>query len=215
MATLRTAAYVWATGIAKLLAGESQCVWAHWFRSHYKYQRIPADFDGEKWHIEHQALVELTVAELRSEGHSVFLEEQNWLRFERGGITLGGKPDIVAVEGNRVLVIDCKTGMQKASHVSQMMIYLAMLPYARPAWKDYAMEGIVRYRDNEVTVPLTALDDDFRTRLRSTVWLVGGPVAPARTPSEGECRFCDIQGDDCPERIEEAQVVAVTEHDLF
>ena len=42
--------YIWATWLARLLAGETHCQWAGWFRAHYQdWTRPPSDFDNAKW----------------------------------------------------------------------------------------------------------------------------------------------------------------------
>ena len=50
--------YIWATWIARLLAGESSCEWAAWFRAHYQdWERPPSDFDSARWMMDHTDLV--------------------------------------------------------------------------------------------------------------------------------------------------------------
>ncbi len=49
MAQLRsTGPYVWVTWLLKLLAGESSCEWASWFKAQHEgwsWSRMPSDFD--------------------------------------------------------------------------------------------------------------------------------------------------------------------------
>ena len=50
--------YILATWLSRLLAGESSCEWAAWFRSHYRdWAKPPSDFDQAGWMLEHTALV--------------------------------------------------------------------------------------------------------------------------------------------------------------
>ena len=43
MTMAREAALVWVSGVAKLLAGDSQCKWEFWFRAHHTYDKRPSD----------------------------------------------------------------------------------------------------------------------------------------------------------------------------
>ena len=50
--------YIWATTLAKLLAGENSCEWAGWFKAHHQHWAKPlSDFDSAAWMLEHTALV--------------------------------------------------------------------------------------------------------------------------------------------------------------
>jgi hypothetical protein len=207
--------YVWCSGIAKILAGESRCLWQHWFRAHFKYEKLHRGFDAEKWNIDHAGLVELAAAQLRADGFTVSTEDDNWFRLEKDGIVLGAKPDLIALNGQRAIVIDCKIGSQQPWHAAQMLIYLAMFPCARRQWKDHAVEGLIWYTDDKVRVSPEDLDQGFRDRLRATIKVVGGGQPPERKPGPRECAFCDIRPDDCPDRVEEVEVASVSEHDLF
>jgi PD-(D/E)XK nuclease superfamily protein len=164
MVTARPAVFVWATGLAKLLSGESQCVWAAWLHAHYKHGKLPSEFDPRTWVIEHAAMVDEEAERLRASGYDVFTEGQNWLRLERDGITLGAKPDIIAVKDNRVVIRDMKTGARCAWHVVQMTIYLLILPYARPGWKHHLVDGAIVYREGPL---VSASTHPPRSRFRA------------------------------------------------
>lgn len=216
MVVARTGVFVWATGVAKLLSGESQCKWAHWFRAHFKYDKQPSEFDSQAWSIEHAGMLEATALDLCARGYSVQTEGQNWLRLESNGITLGGKPDIIAVKDDQVLVIDIKTGARHAWHFAQMAIYLIMLPFARPDLRGLFLQGKIQYKQEPaVMVAPDDLTDTLRARLREVIHEIGGPTPPARVPTAPECAFCDIGSEDCSDRIETDGDRPVTEHDLF
>jgi len=216
MALARQGTYVWVSGIARLLSGESQCKWAYWFRAHFKHQKRPSEFDNQAWSIEHQAMVDAQTDHFRSLGYEVTVESQNWMRFESAGITLGARPDVIAVKGNHVVVVDCKTGQRHPWHWVQVAIYLVMVPYARRALGDLSFEGMVVYADGSSTaVAADDLDEGFRAWLRSVVREIGGEEAPPWTPTAAECSFCDIGHEDCPNRVDGGEEPTVKEHDVF
>ena len=214
MSTPRDAPYVWVTWVSRLLAGDAQCAWAAWFRTHHTYDRLPTDLT--KWASEHAAMVREQAETLKEASYSVLLEDQNRFRLKgQLGVTLGGKPDIVARRGDEVRVVECKTGQQRHADRIQVMIYMLVLPHAQPIWRGRTLAGRVQYRSGSIDVPAEDLDHVFRTRFRETMAQVGGAAAPARVPSFSECRFCDIGAADCPDRIDSQPEDESDEHDLF
>jgi hypothetical protein len=54
MTEKRNNCYVWVTWLAKLMAGDMQCHWAPWFKSHYVVSpKAPSDFQPSTWIVEH------------------------------------------------------------------------------------------------------------------------------------------------------------------
>ena len=131
------------------------------------------------------------------------------------GVTLGGKPDIVAWRNGEVRVVECKTGQPRHADTIQVMIYMLVLPHAQPVWRGRTPSGCVNYQTGPVEVPAEALDSGFRARFRELMAQVGGNTALERVPSFNECRFCDIGQLDCPERIEKQPHGGADDHDLF
>jgi hypothetical protein len=217
MAEPRDHPYVWATWVSRFMAGEVQCTWSTWFKAHYTYARLPSDFNLAKWTAEHTELVREHDAALRAEGYKVFVEEQNAFRMRgRHEVMLSGKPDLVAQRGEELCVIDCKTGTPRTSDNLQVLIYMLILPYARPRWQHRAVQGRVQYRHASVPIPAEAVDDRFRAQFRQAMERIGGSTALMRHPSYGECRFCDISRHDCPERVDTPPAdITAAEHDLF
>jgi hypothetical protein len=216
MSEPRVASYVWVTWISKLLAGDAHCAWAAWFRAHHTYDRLPSDFDAAKWASEHTTMVREQAEALRQASFSVSLEDQNAFRLQgQQGVTLGGKPDIVAWRDGEVRVVECKTGQPRHADTIQVMIYMLVLPHAQPIWRGRTLSGCVHYETGPVDVPAEALDSDFRARFREMMAQVGGGTALARVASFNECSFCDIGRLDCPERVEIQPDDGADDHDLF
>jgi hypothetical protein len=210
----RQGAYIWVTWLAPILGGTSACMWAAWFKAHHTYRKI-STFQDASWLADHALLVARTRDELIADDQTVSEEEQNKFALTSGGITLAGKPDLIAVKGQRVRIIDCKTGAPRPAHRAQVMIYMAVLPCIRPELQNHGIEGIIQYPDEEVIIPGGEIDAEFRRQLRTTIHAVGGSAQPPRIPSAQECSFCSIGPLDCSERIEITEPTVVTAHDLF
>ena len=215
MPTPREEPYIWVSWLTKLLSGEAHCQWALWFRAHNTYDRQATDFDLVAWSARHAELVRRTVEALRAEGCEVWIEEQNKFDFEGRAATLGGKPDIVAIRGDEVRVVDCKTGAPKGADCMQVLVYMLALPYVRPTWTGKVITGEVRYSDDSVEIRPEELTPGFTEMITSAIVRAASEHPPFRTPSFGECRYCDITQADCPERVEVPPQSHSEPHELF
>lgn len=214
MAEPRSNPYVWVTWLTKQLAGEDSCRWKLWFRANHTYGRAPSDFDLARWTADHTQLLNTQADELRDQGYAVYLEGQNEFRLRGGnGATLAGKADIVAIGPRDAVVIDCKTGKERNSDKLQVLLYMLALPLTVAHCRGHALRGEVRYREAGVGVAAAAVDDEFRAMVKEAMDLAASPLAPLKTPSASECRYCDITAADCPDRVDET--AAVTDTDLF
>ena len=123
MARARESPYIWATWIARLLAGESHCEWAGWFRANYQnWTRPPSDFNSAQWMLEHTALANQERESREKLGYEVCTENQNSFRLRGKSATLTGKPDLIAAKGGDAGIIDAKTGKPGPAHAVQAMI---------------------------------------------------------------------------------------------
>ena len=104
---------MWVTWITKLLAGEHECAWASWFKGQHSYEKVVDGFDFEAWSATHSGMVAARAAELVSDGCVVYVEGENDFKLVGTDATLAGRPDIVAVKGKVVLVVDCKSGKRR------------------------------------------------------------------------------------------------------
>ena len=206
--------YIWVSWLSKIMAGENQCRWAAWFRSHYKADKIPSDFDLAAWTAEHNELVQQRKQKLEDEGFTVYIEDQNRFTLRgKSGVEVCGKADIVAIKKDEAYVEDCKTGTPRHSDYMQVLIYMLALPRVTAHCKGKNLEGRIVYKDSVVDVPSNKIDKSLKNLFKDIVTDVGGAEPLEKVPSWGECRFCDITRADCPERI---GVEPTTEdHDLF
>ena len=203
MAKQREHPYIWATWIARLLAGQNSCHWASWFKAHHQnWDRPPSDFDQADWVLNHTRLLNQQKAEWEGRGYDVHVEAQNTFRLQGQTATLAGKPDLIVVRGDHTLIIDTKAGQEQPWHNVQVMIYMYALPRALPQYRNARISGEVVYPNRIARVPRGSLHTDFIQDLTSLIRRLASDTPPAQVPSPSECRFCDISAVHCPERTD-------------
>lgn len=216
MTVPRDGSYIWVTWITGLMAADKHCEWSAWFRAHFQgFDKVPSDFDLAAWKAAHGEMVRARADELRGQGYSVFVEDQNKFSLKGRAATLGGVPDLVAVRDGQGLVVDCKSGKQRDSDSFQVLTYMLVLPLTHEACRGISLAGEVQYRDSRLPIPPQKLGDELKGLIRATIERVGGAEPLPKVPSLSECRFCDLTVADCPDRVEEAQRVEVVGTDLF
>ena len=187
-----------------MLTGESSCEWSVWFKAHYQgWDRPPNDFNFSQWQIEHTVLLSGTRRKFEDSGYDVSLEGQNAFRLQGRIATLAGQPDLIIPSNDHILIVDAKTGVERASHVAQVMVYMYALPRALEQYRDARIAGEIHYPNRIQRVPQGSVDRGFIHRLITLIHRVAAPDPPPWTPSGPECRFCDITNTECPERIED------------
>ena len=207
MVEKRDKSYIWVTWLTKLIAGESQCEYASWYKAHFKSVKFSkTQFNLVKWTINHNNLLHKRRDELEGLGYKVLIEDQNSFKVDVPNldITVSGKADIVGLlENGGCLVDDCKTGRAKNSDLVQVMLYLMFLPLAHEKYKDIIFNGQVIYKDSIVPIDWSDVDDDLKEVVWDLVRRIGGDEPCRKVPSYGECKWCDISKDDCPQKMEE------------
>jgi len=203
MAERRAGKFIWVTWLPKLMIREASCVWSIWFKTRYKYEKVPGDFDHAKWQVTHNRMLHELKLKQEQAGEKVFIENQNYFHFEvRPDLVVAGKPDLITVVGDNVTIYDCKTGQPKASDQIQMMLYMYCTPLCLAICKDKKPKGILIYPDNSVEIPADAIDAEFIDNFDYFIEILDSSESPKKTPSLAECKFCDITSTDCPERID-------------
>ena len=203
MTRARRHPYLWTTWLARLLTGEASCEWAAWFRAHYQDRnRPPSDFDQAAWMMDHTALVNEARESREALGYKVYTEDQNGFRLRGKSATLAGKPDLIAVKGSDAVVIDAKTGRSSPHHAAQVLTYMYAVPRAIPDYRGVDFRGHVVYPDGNMQIPASGVDGKFVERLGALIRRLADETSARRVPSLAECRWCDITGADCPDRVE-------------
>jgi hypothetical protein len=179
--------------LAKLLAGESQCRWAAWFLSTHEEPPKKEDAESEsrlaQWTIAHNELLGKRAGILRVEGYKVLLEEANAFTVQGRTAIVTGKPDLVAINQNQVLIEDMKTGKRRSSDHAQVGVYMLL---TGKSYEGKAVWGNVVYPDE--VIPVKPLAVEHLTKLIASLL-----VEPTASPSHGECRWCPLT--DCPHRL--------------
>ena len=215
MASTREHPYIWATWLARLLAGEAQCEWAGWFRANYQdWAKPPSDFDSAKWMMDHTALVNEARESREALGYQVFTEDQNFFALRGKAATLSGKPDLIAVKGNDLVIADAKTGKPSPHHAVQVLTYMYAVPRALERYRGMEFRGHVVYPDGNVQIPASGLDRQFIDRLGSLIRRLADENPARKVPSTSECQWCDITAADCPQRIEVDREVSGSTEDF-
>jgi hypothetical protein len=212
MTVRRASPYVWATWLSKLLVGDQSCEWAAWFRTHHeRYDKAPSNFDATGWRLAHTALLDRKYRQLVEAGECVRIEGQNKFILPGRCATLGGRPDLIGLNGAGT-ICDVKTGQPKPSDHVQVMIYIWAVPRALPKYQGLRFDGLVVYPDHEVRIPAEAVDGAFVANMAALIKRVSADAPARRVPSPDECKFCDLTLKDCPERVEaESEELVSTE----
>ena len=205
--------YIWTTWLAKLLGG-NQCVWSAWFKAQHRYDKYEEQaLDLAQWNREHTDLMRRRRLEMEREGWSVTEENQNAFKVEGPEAVVAGKPDLIGRRPGMALVVDGKTGRERASDYWPVLFYLYALPKQFADLRTLALEGEIQYRrgDQRLTVTPAELTPERMAQIVALIRVISGPTAPAKVPSVHECRTCNIGPKDCPERVREQRAVAVGE----
>lgn len=211
MATRRAGKpYIYVTWLAKLLGGH-ECIWSAWYKAHFKYQKYEEQAsDLVKWNRDHTKLMAARQRQLEADGWTCTVEEANAFKLEGASAVVAGKPDLVAVKGDRVLVVDGKTGPERESDIWQVLLYLWAVPKSRPDLPT-ALEGEVFYKTNTLSLTPEELDDERLTRIIDLIRQIAADTPPAKKPSRFECRACNIGPADCPQRVGDVATTLVGE----
>ena len=197
--------YIWTTWLPRLLTGENSCEWAIWFKAHYQnWTKPPSDFNQAEWLANHTKLLNEQRDLWVQRGYETRIEGQNAFRLRGHSAILAGKPDLLVLSNDHVLVTDVKTGAERPWHRYQLMIYMYALPRAMPEFRDARIAGEIIYPNQTKRVPQGGIDQGFIEDLSVLIRRIAAPEPPVRVPSAAECRFCDITAADCPARVEAA-----------
>jgi CRISPR/Cas system-associated exonuclease Cas4 (RecB family) len=188
--------YVWVTWVSPFLAGEDQCKFKLWNQANFT-SKSSGDMPSD-WLVKHQSLLNEVAYDLRSEGYEVEEEDANALHLmTSSGVTLAGKPDIVARNGQG-MVVDVKTGKPRAKDRAQVNLYQALIPSKKLHGITQTPWGKLVYANGEVKmIAPNEVDDRFKGSVKGLMSMVADTNPPEATPSLHECRFCRFQ-EQCP-----------------
>ena len=208
----RSKPYFWATSISNLLGGDKQCKYSTWLSGNYQFQKLSSDGDF----FAHDEMVKTRARQHRNQGFDVYVERQNSFNVPGKIATVGGRPDLVIVEDDRIIIEDCKSGKQKKAHRFQVLIYMLLYrlsPIGKKLCGDRIPKGRLVYHDEIIEILPNELDKEFVDMFSHLVAVLCASTKPSTIPSFYECSYCNIPDCYCPERkaIEESQ----ENHDIF
>ena len=205
--------YIWVTWLTKLLTGDDSCEHASWFKTQFdsnSWTRAERVTNLARWQVGHTDLKNAKAREFREQGYQVSHEAQNHFTIKGKLATIAGKPDLIARQGDLVWVIDVKSGRPRASDVVQVMIYMYLLPVARPDLQGATVKGLVVYGNHEQEIQPEEVDPAFVQFLQGLIHRLAAREPAVKVPSWSECQFCDISNVHCPERVERPDSPVVT-----
>lgn len=201
MNSRRPRPYVWVSWITALLAETDQCRWKVWTKANFRYAKLAGagGFDLKEWTKQHDEMVNTRAAKLKLEGFDVRVEEENSFKLDGERGTLAGKPDIIALKAadKYAKVIDVKSGREKPADRWQVKVYI----FAKRllSLKEWRVDGEIEYRGRHEVVPFLEVDSGAIAKIADVMKMATGEIAPPRTPSQAECKWCDVA--DCPDRF--------------
>ena len=205
--------YIWVTWLTKLLTGDDSCEHVSWFKTQFdakswtKAERVT---NLARWQVGHTDLKNAKAREFREQGYQVSHETQNHFTIKGKLATIAGKPDLIARQGDLVWVTDVKAGRPRASDVVQVMIYMYLLPVARPDLQGATVKGLVVYGNHKQEIQPEEVDPAFVQSLHGLIHRLAAREPAVTVPSWSECQFCDISRVHCPEHVERPNSPVVT-----
>lgn len=192
--------YLWVTWLAENMSGDVSCQWKNWFRAHHKLAQEEPSGDMTSWRMAHTLMLSQWTQRLRAQGARVLNEYEVRMRFPQLRSTLSGKADLIAIQGDDVTIIDCKTGRPKDRDKVQVMLYMHGLATFDPAFSSSRIRGLVAYQD-EADFEIPELPAGFTQSLEHFVGLLSDDEEAAPRVPGNDCRFCPITRLDCPEKV--------------
>jgi hypothetical protein len=199
--------YIWVSWLAKQLGGDQQCLWATWFKAHYRHEKYePRASQLARWSRDHDELVGQRRDVLEANGWFVHTERENEFRMKGRSAIVAGRPDLVACRDDVVRIVDGKTGMARQSDLWQVGIYAYAFPKTHKDLCDgKRIETELRYaKSDDVVLADGGLTPARLGQIVTTIQEAAADAPARKVPSASECAFCNIGPADCPERIEKA-----------
>ena len=196
------------SSLARLLAGDSFCLFSVWFRSWHRDYETTGDGPGQAdWNAHRSSLIRETAARLEQRGDDVYLELRNGFEAtgSRSGARVVGRPDIIVRRADgSVTVYDVMGGEPVAADEALMKLYMYLLPRSNHGlWRGARPDGCVLYEDGtERRIAADEMDDEFRKRFADVMRQIASNEPARHVPSTSECGRCVLTADDCSERVD-------------
>ena len=185
---------------AKYVAAEHTCKLGLQTRYFYNSGKI---FDNPSWNISHGICLDKSIKYLEETFKGIFLydRESVKLKLKVGECWLFGTPDVIGRVGNKLIILDAKSGSSKFFHRYQVSLYAAMaslqlgleiggmyLSYHNPDIDDQNF-SVLDLGAQEQIQEIWNIDTKRELMKLSNIIVSGKPAAPS--PNENNCHFCD------------------------
>jgi len=194
----RLTPYAWVTTIAQLMAEEKPCYYAPWLRTQYHIPTSPSDYDSTN----HDEMLIQRAVELQNQEHQITVENPNSIKVfgNKFKICIAGRPDIIAIKNDWVIVEDCKSGKKRKSHRYQVLLYMLLLRHAdntKEQCKNRQLLGRLIYPDETEDISSIYLDQTFLDKLHQTLKILTSLEIPTPQANQWNCRYCTIPDQYC------------------
>ena len=192
---VRTSTHV--SSLARLLAGDTSCLFSVWFRSwHRDYETTGNGSDQADWNSRRSSLVRETSARLEQRGDDVYLELRNGFEAtgSRSGARIVGRPGIIVRHADgSVTVYDVRSGEPGATEEALVKLHMYLLPRSNHGlWRRARPGGCMLYDDGtKRRITAAEIDDEFRERVAEVMRQIASASPPgtyrARRSAAGVC----------------------------
>ena len=185
---------------AKYVAAEQTCKLSYQASYFYKSGKI---FDNPSWNISHGICLEKSIKYLKENFRGIFLydRESIKLKLKVGDCWLFGVPDVIGRVGNKLIILDAKSGSSKFFHRYQVSLYAAMaslqlgldiggmfLAYHNPDIDNENFNLVDLGSQDQIHEIWN--EEAKRDLIKLSAIIVSGESA-APSPNESNCHFCD------------------------
>lgn len=195
--------YIHPSWLPRLLIGMDHCEHKVWFQAHHDgraWTKVASDFDSVAYNLRHTDLMKRCARDYEERGYTVTLESHNEFRLYLAAATVSGRMDLVATRDQELVIIDSKAARPSEAHVVQVMLFLQL---QGTITEGRTVTGEVYYgEDDRVPVAAGAAGKEFRELVGGLLGRLTAKASPRKVPSAGECRFCPIPREYCPERTD-------------
>jgi CRISPR/Cas system-associated exonuclease Cas4 (RecB family) len=127
--------------------------------------------------------------ELEKKGGKIKKEE--YVKLDVSGGTLVGRVDLLHIIDDEVVIYDCKSGRQNASHHVQMMIYLYMVDKLN-LFEEKPLRGVIQYEDENINYSLSDIYDDLPSEIKEYSKILINDSPPSAFVG-ASCEWCNIE----------------------
>ena len=185
---------------AKYVAAEHTCKLGLQTRYFYNSGKI---FDNPSWNISHGICLDKSIKYLEETFKGIFLydRESVKLNLKVGECWLFGTPDVIGRVGNKLIILDAKSGSSKFFHRYQVSLYAAMaslqlgleiggmyLSYHNPDIDDQNFSVLDLGAQDQIQ-EIWNIEAKRELMKLSNIIVSGKPAEPS--PNENNCHFCD------------------------